>query len=43
MNRNALRLTDYLTHILEAIDRIERYTRGLDRAAFMSTDMVQDA
>lgn len=43
MNRNALRLADYLTHILEAIDRIERYTRGLDRAAFMSTDMVQDA
>ena len=43
MNRNALRLADYLSHILEAIDRIERYTRGLDRAAFMSTDMVQDA
>ena len=43
MNRNALRLAGYLTHILEAIDRIEGYTRGLDRAAFMSTDMVQDA
>ena len=43
MSRNTPRLADYLTHILEAIDRIERYTCSLDRAGFMSTDMVQDA
>ena len=43
MSRNALRLADYLAHILEAIERIERYTRGLDRAAFLGTEIVQDA
>ncbi len=37
------RLDDYLTHILEAIDRIGRYTRGLSEAAFLADELVQDA
>ena len=32
----------YLHHILDAIDRIEQYVRGLDRAAFDQNPLVQD-
>lgn len=42
MNK-ALRVPDYLGHILEAIERIERYVSGLDESAFLSTNLVQDA
>lgn len=37
------RLADYLNHILEAIERIDRYTADLDEASFLQDDMVQDA
>lgn len=37
------RLTDYLSHISEAIERIGRYTKGMDAAAFMNDQLVQDA
>ncbi len=37
------RLADYLGHMLEAIQRIERYTGALDPAAFLASDIVQDA
>lgn len=37
------RLGDYLAHIVEAIDRIGRYTSGLSAAAFASSEMAQDA
>ena len=37
------RLIDYLGHVLEAIDRIGRYTSGMDRSAFLSNALVQDA
>lgn len=39
------RLRDYLGHILEAIERIERYTEDLTEAAFLSKghELVQDA
>ncbi|MDL2227089.1 DUF86 domain-containing protein [Deltaproteobacteria bacterium OttesenSCG-928-M10] len=37
------RLTDYLEHILEAIDRIGGYTAGLSEAGFLSGTLVQDA
>lgn len=43
MNRSKQRLPDYLGHMVEAIDRIEQYTQGLDEAAFVSSPMVQDA
>ena len=34
---------DYLDHILSAIERIERYTSELDEAAFLESELVQDA
>lgn len=37
------RLADYLGHIAAAIDRITRYTMGMDEAAFRRNDLVQDA
>ncbi len=43
MNHDDLRLPEYLGHILEAIDRIERYTAGLDEVAFAQNSLVQDA
>lgn len=39
----ALRVTDYLGHIVQAIERIDRYTANLDEAAFLSSELVQDA
>jgi uncharacterized protein with HEPN domain len=33
----------YIDHILAAIDRIQSYTEGKTRKAFMSTPMMQDA
>lgn len=38
-----LRIEDYLTHILEAIARIQEYTSGMDRAMFMSDRKTCDA
>lgn len=37
------RLSDYLAHISLAIERIHRYTRALDKVAFMQDELVQDA
>lgn len=37
------RLYDYLLHILEAIDRIGRYTEDLDEVSFLESSMAQDA
>jgi uncharacterized protein with HEPN domain len=33
----------YLRHILDAVSRIEEYTRGIERRAFIEGHMVQDA
>jgi len=43
MSRGAQRLPDYLGHILQAIERIERYTDAVDEVGFMQNEMVQDA
>lgn len=43
MTRDLQRLADYLAHILEAIERIDRYTAGMDEAAFRTNPLVQDA
>jgi uncharacterized protein with HEPN domain len=43
MSRNQQRLGDYLAHILEAIERIDRYTINLDELAFLKNPLVQDA
>ncbi|PND32328.1 hypothetical protein C1I89_21200 [Achromobacter pulmonis] len=39
----AQRIPDYLAHILEAIDRIHRYTSDMDEASFLANELVQDA
>jgi uncharacterized protein with HEPN domain len=43
LTHDDLRLQYYLGHILEAIERIGRYTAGLDEATFKQNSMVQDA
>ena len=44
LHRNAqLRLGDYLGHILDAIERVQRYTAGMERDAFDGQELVQDA
>jgi uncharacterized protein with HEPN domain len=36
-------LVDYLEHILQAVDRIQRYTRGVDYSSFVANEEKQDA
>lgn len=43
MTQKSLRIRDYLTHMREAIERIERYTRGKTHEAFVVDDQLQDA
>lgn len=43
MTRHALRIPDYLEHILEAIRRIVTYTEDLSEAAFLEDEKTQDA
>lgn len=43
MSRDLQRLPDYLAHILEAIERIDRYTEDMDELAFLNNQMAQDA
>lgn len=43
MSRDAQRLSDYLTHILEGILRIEEYVSDMDELAFLNSKLVQDA
>lgn len=37
------RLPDYLGHILEAIERIGRYTEDIDENGFLQDELTQDA
>ena len=43
MKHGRPRLPEYLDHILDAIDRIERYTAGMTVETFMQNQLVQDA
>lgn len=43
MSRDPQRLADWLAHIVEAIDRIDRYTQGMNEPSFMNNALVQDA
>ncbi|MCK0505416.1 HepT-like ribonuclease domain-containing protein [Aromatoleum anaerobium] len=43
MKKKALRVPDYLSHILEAIRRIQRYAQGRSLDAFMADEQLQDA
>lgn len=38
-----LRVPDYLGHILQAIERIDRYTAEMDEVGFLNSELVQDA
>ena len=40
---DALRIPDYLEHILEAIERIDSYLADADEAAFLNDRKTQDA
>ena len=42
MNK-ALRVPDYLAHILNAIERIERHLADVDEVRFLESELVQDA
>ncbi len=42
MNK-ALRVPDYLGHILAAIERIERHTSDVDELGFLNSELIQDA
>lgn len=43
MSKDRQRLADYLADILQAIERIGRYTEELDEVAFLQNELVQDA
>jgi uncharacterized protein with HEPN domain len=43
VNKEDLTAKDFLQHILEAADRILRYTKGMGRKEFSADTMVQDA
>ncbi|NGZ85101.1 HepT-like ribonuclease domain-containing protein [Duganella aceris] len=43
MSKDGQRLEDYLAHMLQAIERITRYTELLDEVAFLQNELVQDA
>ena len=43
MRREAARLADYLDHIIQAIDRIQRYVNQLDENSFLRSELIQDA
>lgn len=43
MSKDRQRLGDYLAHILEAIERIDRYTEDMDEVAFLQSELIQDA
>lgn len=38
MSKDRLRLAAYLEHIVEAIQRIERYSKDMDKAMFEAND-----
>ena len=42
MTAEQQRLSDYLAHILEAIERIEHYVTELNELAFLYSKLVQD-
>jgi uncharacterized protein with HEPN domain len=43
VKKSDLRVADYIDHMLNAIDRIRRYTQGMSDSAFLADDLVQDA
>ena len=43
MTADPWRLADYLDHVIDAIDRIQRYTNGMSADSFFENELVQDA
>jgi uncharacterized protein with HEPN domain len=43
MSDKPSRAADYLGHILQAIERIERYTENMNESAFLESELKQDA
>ena len=43
MTASKQRLGDYLQHIVEAIERVQRYTEDADEVRFIGDEMMQDA
>lgn len=43
MTSGKQRLGDYLLHIVEAIERVQRYTEDADEVRFIGDEMMQDA
>lgn len=43
MTTDPVRLSNYLSHILEAIERIEEYVSDMDEVTFLANQLVQDA
>lgn len=43
MSRSQQRLLDYLSHLLEAIERIDAYTANMAENDFLENRLVQDA
>ena len=43
MSRHPARVPDFLQHIVDAIDKALRYTAGVDEAAFLVNELLQDA
>jgi len=41
--KDSLRVPDYLDHILQAIERINRYVENKDESDFLQDEMLQDA
>ncbi len=40
---DALRLEDFLGHIIEAIERCQRHVAGMDKGKFLTDEKTQDA
>jgi len=43
MSKKSMRVPDYLSHMLDAIHRIQRYTHGKSRDTFILDEQLQDA
>lgn len=44
MNKaDTLRIPDYLEHILDAIERIDRYVQGMNEVVFLEDEKTRDA
>jgi uncharacterized protein with HEPN domain len=43
MSRDELSVLDYLSHILQSIERIERYVQDTSEVAFLQSSLLQDA